>query len=93
MIANESTDKAIFYNGTLAIGDTITFDLSYNLKTVTDGAGNNVIANVSGDIGTFSIQSHPLVTDGINNISITTETYNASFTQFIFNYYIRYRGI
>lgn len=91
-IVNETIDKRIDYEGEVAAGDVITFDLRFDYKTVTDACGNDRGGFVSGDLGTFLFQCAPLATGGSNIINVYMETHDPVSTQIDFEYFIRYRG-
>lgn len=91
-IINLSTNKRINYAGEVAQDNPVTFDLSYDNKTVTDSCDNDVSYNASGDIGNFSIQCAPLVTGGTNNLMLYAEGMDLT-ASIVLSYYTRYRGI
>lgn len=71
----------------LAVGETITFNLTYSVKTIVDSNGNNVIGYLSddSDLSEFSI------VPGDNEIRVIMYGHGAG-SQVAFNYYNRYIG-
>lgn len=92
-IENLSTNKRINFSGEVVSGNDVVFDLRQSFKSVYDTCDNNLMQYVTGDIGTFSLQSDPILPGGSNVIKISSELYDSALTAFSFVYYRRYRGI
>ena len=92
-IENLSTNRRINYAGEIVVDNPVTIDLGYDEKTVLDACDNDLLANASGDIGTFSLQCAPLVTGGINELRISAEGADFATASIVITYYTRYRGI
>jgi len=71
-IENLSSSQEITLDYSIAAGETVTFDLRYGYKTVTNGAGTNLAGYVpsTDDLADFCLWPHPLATDGENDIRI-----------------------
>lgn len=90
-IENLSTGAIIRLSYTISVGETVTFNLSYDSKTITNNFGQNLLPYLRGtDLTVFSL-SH-LVTGGINNFLVYLDGYAAS-TSIVLSYYNRYYGI
>jgi hypothetical protein len=81
-------------NYTIAAGETITFDLTYGKKTITNNLGDSLLGYLSSnsEIGLFSIQPDPIVANGINTFSVFIED-GTTDTNVLFNYNDRYIAI
>ena len=93
-IKNTDTGFEIDYNFAIAAGETVTFDLRTNYKTVTSSVHGNVVGKVAqgNGLGRLSIQQNPLVTNGANDFTTTIDSGTVA-TQVAINYYNRYEAI
>lgn len=87
-ITNTTTGETINFSYPLAPGQTVTFSLTYGLKTVTLQDGSNLIGYVT--IPSDLAQWH--LAPGVNTINIAIAGEGAS-TQATFTYFNRYIGI
>jgi hypothetical protein len=81
-------------NYTIAAGETVTFDLTYGKKTITNNLGVSLLGYLSSDseIGLFSIQPDPIVADGVNDFVVSVDN-GTTDTTVLFNYFDRYIAI
>jgi hypothetical protein len=94
-IKNLATNKLLkFPNLTLGANELIEINCRYGYKTVTDQAGVNRIADLSGDshLSTFAFAAHPTVQYGFNDIQVLG-TGAAQGTEIIFQYRHKYLGL
>lgn len=93
-ITNMDTDDSIYFDGTsgsatysLAAGDTITIDLRWGHKTVTDGSGTNLMPWIdpTGDLATFAL------VPGDNRIAYLS--LGAGMNSAVLTYYERFVGL
>jgi len=88
VITNTTSGDKIEVSGTIASGDTWTFDLRYGRKTVIDQTGANKSSSITADssLATFAIER------GANSITVTgSSTGAASAVDLV--YYTRYVGV
>lgn len=88
-IYNETTGEQLELIGYVSpAGDTVTFDLTYGVKTITNTAGDNLLAYLSSDsdLSTFNL------VPGENNIRINIGSYSTA-TYATISWYDRYIGI
>lgn len=90
-IIHDATDLRINYEGVIPSGTTVTIDLKE--KTAVTNWGNDVIQNVSGDIGTWAIQPNPPVANNLIYVYADSTSGVSPSTQVTFTYYNQYRGI
>lgn len=71
-ITNETTGESITLNYNIPIGETVTFDLRYGYKTVTNNFGTNLIGSLSpdSDLATFHLEPAPSAVGGVNVIRV-----------------------
>lgn len=69
-VENLTTNQKIDLNYNIPAGTTITVDLSYGNKTVTDNFGNNLfgVLTSDSDLANFHIAPHPEATGGVNQL-------------------------
>lgn len=91
-IINNVTEARLDYDGVVSAGETLTITLTPTSKTCVNNFGTNLISNLSGDLGTFTIQPVP-PTASANTFSMYTENAQSSLTNFTISYYNQYRGI
>lgn len=72
-ILHEQTGLKISLAYAIATGESVTIDLTYGKKTIINNFGTPLLGHLTDDsnIGQFSIQPDPLVTDGINTFTVT----------------------
>ncbi len=92
IITNLTTNESVQFAHVLAAGQTATMDLRFGFKTVLDGAGNNLIGSVSGDIGTFHLEAAPLAPGGVNQLQFYVSAIGPGGVVEV-DYYTRYVGI
>lgn len=75
-------------------GETVTFDLRYGKKTITNNFGDSLLAELTEDsnLGSFAIEPHPVVEGGVNTFTASVENSTVD-TRITFDYYNRYVGI
>lgn len=98
-IINESIDEKIELNYFIPAGRTVTINLEYGHKTITDNAGNNLIGTLTydSDLATFHLAPYPeayepLLTRGTNSIRVIGSGLSPVSAMYI-RYYTRYIGI
>lgn len=93
-IENITTGKFIRFMYGVSVGETVTFDLTYNDISVTNNYNMDLMAYVSDDsaIGEFSLQPSPIVTGGNNTIKVYLAG-NGATTKVNVLYYNRYYGV
>lgn len=79
----------------LAGGETVTIDLRYGYKTVTDGTGANVIDELSddSDLAEWHLAAAPEASGGTNLLQFTVDASATSATSVRLSYYHRYIGL
>ena len=79
---------------TLAAGVTVTFDLRYGYKTVTDNLGNNLIGTLTtdSDLATWHLAPDPEAPGGVNSIAVSG-FYGSADSSIQILYKTRYIGI
>jgi hypothetical protein len=95
IVENVTTGELLDFTGiTIASGDTYTIDTRYGLKTVTNAAGTNKIAELTdaSDLSTFHIAASNEVPGGVNDLRVTG-TGATQATQAYIAYVTRYVGI
>jgi hypothetical protein len=93
-IDNLTTQKWITFNTVVSPGETITIDLRFGYKTVTNQSGINKINEVSAesDLATFGLVAEPESPSGANSIRIYAPGGDAN-TAVTISWYDRYIGI
>jgi hypothetical protein len=94
VIENESTDETISIGWDVPSGKTLTINLGYGVKTVTDSDGINRIGTIStdSDLATFHIAPDPEVAGGVNTLRATGSGADAN-TAVVVTFYDRFIGI
>jgi len=94
-IENVTTNEKITLNYDIPVGRTVTFDLSYGAKTVTDDLGTNLIGVVTtdSDLATFHIAPHPEATNGLNQLRVTASNLTLGSSAITVFWNTRYIGI
>jgi len=95
LIENLSTDEKIQLNYNIELGEVVTIDLTYGIKTIVNNSGDNLIGTLSedSDLATFHIATASEVVDGINDISIVGTSTDTVNTQVVISYRERYIGV
>lgn len=95
LIKNISTREELRMNYGVSTGETVTIDLSYGVKTVTNSAGVNLIGTISSDsdLVTFHLACDPEVDCGINQIVVKGSNCQGGATSVSVDYYERYIGL
>jgi hypothetical protein len=96
VITNVETGEVLDLTGyILAAGRTITFDLTFGQKTVTESVAGNIIGFLTddSDLTTFHLATDPEVAGGLNTIEVAGSAINNGVTSVQFDYYTRYIGI
>lgn len=94
MIEHAQTGMKIMLDYSIAAGETITFDLTYNKKTIINNFGVSLLGYLTEDsnLGAFSLQPDPIASNGLNTLDISI--FNATTdTNVQVAYYDRYQGI
>lgn len=92
-IYNTTTEKKIGLAYDIVGGETVTFNLGYDQKTVSNNFGQSLNGYISAnsDMSDFCIQPEPLVTSGTNVIRVYIGNYT-SHTSASLTYYDRFVG-
>lgn len=95
VITNNTTNEKIQLSYNIAAGETVTVDLAFGNKTVTNNFGANLIGVVTpdSDLATFHIAPDPEAAGGVNNLTVSGGGGSAGLTQIQMSYYTRYIGI
>lgn len=96
IITNYATGEKIDMTGYhVALGDTVTINLQFGYKTITNIAGTNLIGYVStdSDLATFHIAPDPESPSGYNNIVFEGSGFVVGETLLRLSYYTRYIAI
>lgn len=93
VITHDDLDLKLALNYEIMPGETVTFDLTYAVKSVTSSLNGNIIGYLSldSDLDEFSLVPAPQVTNGINNITVTAQSSGAA-SQVDFTWYERVIG-
>ncbi len=97
-ITNSATLETLDLGYNIGSGETVTFDLGYGVKSVTNQNGTNLIGSLStdSDLATFHLAPDAEVTtglaDGINPLLVTGNNLTAG-SLLVVSYYTRYIGI
>lgn len=84
-----------FSDYTIPSGDSAIFDLRYGRKTVKLGStGASLLGRIStdSDLGTFAIEPHPVVTNGVNTFEVSIDEGDGN-TRVQFDYHDRFVGL
>ena len=92
---NNTTDEEIELNYNVSAGETVTINLDYGQKTVTNNTGTDLIGTVTtdSDIATFHIAPDPEAPNGQNELQVTGGNAVIGSTEVSINYLERYIGI
>jgi len=95
LIENLSTDEKIQLDYNIELGEVVTIDLTYGIKTIINNSGDNLIGVLSedSDLATFHLATSGEVADGINDISIIGTSTDVANTQIVISYFERYTGV
>lgn len=92
-IENVSTGSALRLSYPISAGETVTFNLSYDTKTVTNNLNDNLLPYIrNSDLESFALQYAKIVTGGINSIYVALDGY-APVTTVTLSYTDKYYGI
>ena len=91
ILENETTDELLGLNYDISDGETVTIDLAPNVKTVRNGAGDNLNGTLStnSDLNKFHIEADPEAPGGVNTFNVQG-TNTSSSTRITIEYYTRY---
>lgn len=94
VIDNISTGERIKIEDDIDAGRTVTINLTFGNKTVTDDLGNNLIGELSvdSDLATFHLAPDPEADGGLNEIGITAQLTDAN-SRATISWFERYLGI
>lgn len=94
-IENNTTEEKIELDYDIAVGETVTINLDYGVKTVENNLGTNLIGTVTtdSDIATFHIAPDPEAENGVNELTASGSDGSSDQTQVSLNYFERYIGI
>jgi hypothetical protein len=94
IIDNVSTGERIKIEDDIDAGRTVTINLTFGNKTVTDDLGNNLIGELStdSDLATFHLAPDPEADDGVNEIGITAQLTTAA-SRATISWFNKYFGI
>lgn len=98
IITNTTTGEKIDFNSIgyhIAAGRTVTINLQFGYKTITDDLGANLMAYVStdSDVATFHLAAAPEAAGGVNAFTLTTNGGEDANSYRTISYYKRYIGI
>lgn|SRR5574341_103702 len=95
-ITHDQIGTLIDLDYSIPAGESVVFDLRYGRKTVTLGSNPKIsllgYISTNSDLGTFAIESDPIVVNGINSFTVSIDNGTPA-TQIRMNYYDRYVGI
>ena len=93
-ITNQTTGESIELAYTILAGKTVTLDLRYGYKTVTQGDGTNLVGYITptSDLATFHVHTAPEAPKG-NNTLIISGIGGSAATSVAIYWYVRYIGI
>lgn len=93
-IINTTTDTRISLDYTISAGEIVTFDLGYDIKSVTNNFGSNLLGYLTSntDLGGFRLETAPTAPVGVNALQIYLEGPTAA-TAVAVKYYRNYIGI
>lgn len=94
-INNNTTDEKIELDYDVSVGETVTINLEYGQKTVTNNASVNLIGTVTtdSDLATFHIAPDPEAPNGVNQLLVTGNDAVIGQTEIRIEWYTRYIGI
>ncbi len=97
-ITNGATLETLDFGYNIAAGETVTFDLAYGVKSVTNQSGTNLIGSLStdSDLASFHLTPDAEVTtglaDGVNPMTVTGTNLDEN-SILVLSWYTRYIGI
>ncbi len=97
-ITNAATLETLDFGYNINGGETVTFDLSYGVKTVLNQNGTNLIGSLStdSDLATFHLTPDASITtalaDGVNLMMVTGTNLDEN-SNLVFSWFTRYIGI
>ncbi len=94
-IKNITTNEVIKLDYTVPEGRTVTINLEYGNKTVTDDLGTNLIGTLTSDssLATFHLAPSPEAPSGVNTIGAVATEKTSGKSQIIIRYFTKYIGI
>lgn len=95
VIENLTTGESLELNYNVPAGRTVTIDLTYGRKTITDDLGTNLVGALSADsdLATFHLAPDPEAPLGANEFLVTGTGAEPTSTRIEVQYYNRYGGI
>jgi hypothetical protein len=93
-ITHETTGLVLGLSYTIAAGETVYFDLSYDEKLVYNSFGDSLLGRITSisSLGLWSLLPDPTVTNGDNSVQVAVQD-GAGATEIMFSYYNRYLGV
>ena len=94
-ILNNTTDEKIALDYNVSSGETVTIDLDYGKKTVTNNANVNLFGTLTtdSDVATFHIAPDPEAPGGVNELQVFGDEAALGETEIRIQWYVRYIGI
>lgn len=94
IVENQSTGETLTIGWDVPVGKTLTINLAYGIKTVTDSDGVSRVGTVStnSDLATFHIAPDPEVAGGVNTLKVSGSAADTN-TAVVISWYDRYIGI
>lgn len=94
IITHLQTGMQIGLDYTLSLGETVTFDLTYSRKTITNNYGASLLGYLTeeSNLGGFALQPDPIVAGGVNTIEVSLNDGTGS-SNVTIQYYNRYTGL
>lgn len=89
-ILNVETGYYMYLDYSIIVGETVTFDLTYGIKTVSNNLGDNLIGYLtpSSNIINFCLRPHPAVPSGINTLNVSYAAGAPTITMIRYNRYV-----
>lgn len=94
-IYNNTTNEKIELDYDVSVGETVTINLEYGLKTVVNNSSINLIGTVTtdSDLATFHIAPDPEAVNGINSLQVFGDDAAIGETEVRIEWYTNYIGI
>lgn len=94
-ILNSTTNEKIELDYDVALGETVTINLEYGQKTVSNNFGTNLAGTVTtdSDLATFHLAPDPEALNGVNALTVFGDNADIANTQVKLTWYTRYIGI
>lgn len=94
-ILNNTTDEKIELNYDISVGETVTINLDYGVKTIQNNFDTNLLgtATSDSDIATFHIAPYPEAPGGVNELQVFGDGAVSGQTEVRITYNERYFGI